>query len=146
MDSMDAALLQLLGLTCRLQHSDKISNDQIKLLNELTEKVSKEGANIKKDRETMERKLTASTKQEFYLKRQFKESKKEIDILKAKIQRLEKENGDLKKKCKDMEEDLDSSWIEDINENYANGTPQKEDAELPKPQMNLKTKDNEHTE
>lgn len=115
MDTIDATLLQIVGLSYKMQQEGKISATHMAMLNTLSEKVTKEINEIKSEFKVLERKLTASRKNEAFLKRKFKEERKEVEALKAKNQKLEEESSTLQSQCQDLKKELDSSWLEDVS-------------------------------
>jgi uncharacterized protein YlxW (UPF0749 family) len=85
----------------------------------------------------MERKVKACKKQEVYLKRKLEEERKEVESLRAKNQRLEDDSSTLQSQCKNLKNELDSSWMEEVDTGHDkdNETENTGDVDISKEQI-----------
>ncbi|XP_062570025.1 uncharacterized protein LOC134232074 [Saccostrea cucullata] len=115
MNSIDASLLQLVGLCFKIRQEDKLSEEHLKLVDSITSQVQQDVKVIREHHHEIELKLSATKKEEAILKRKLHESEREIQKLKEKNRKLESNSADLKEKCRELESELDTSWIEDVD-------------------------------
>lgn len=117
MNSIDASLLQLVGLCYRMRQAKTLSEEQLKLVDSIASKVQKDVEDIRKQHDSLEKTLIASRKETVILRRKLQGSQKDLQELNEKHRKLETDSASLGQKCRDLERELDTSWMDDLETN-----------------------------